>query len=348
MNPQVELDYIVVGQGLAGSAIAVQLLRSDRKILVIDRPAENHCSRVAAGLFNPVTSRNFVSSWMAESIFPYLHNFYRDVEKLTSSKFFYPRAIYRPFGSALEQNQCMAKNANSPFIVAISTSDRFGERLNDPFGGMLIGQAGMVDTVKYTEAVRMYITASGIFHDGHFDQDKLVIHSSGVEYGGYRAQKVIFCQGYQALNNKWFRDIIRPLKGEVIDIKTDWQTDVIMNRGVYMVPGRERGRFRVGSTYRVNDASAGITPEGRSEMESRLKALYRGDYDVVGEDWGVRPASKDRRPVLGCHPVHERLIIFNGLGTKGVSLAPYFSALLYRWLEQSEPLLKEVDVTRYY
>jgi glycine oxidase len=43
----------------------------------------------------------------------------------------------------------------------------------------------------------------------------------------------------------------------------------------------------------------------------------------------------------------DRLIIFNGLGTKGVSLAPYFSDILVRQLENGVPLTKEVDVTRF-
>jgi glycine/D-amino acid oxidase-like deaminating enzyme len=40
-------------------------------------------------------------------------------------------------------------------------------------------------------------------------------------------------------------------------------------------------------------------------------------------------------------------VIFNGLGTKGVSLAPYFSKVLATWLEKGIPVNKEVDIHRY-
>ena len=58
-----KLDYIIVGQGLVGSAVALQLLRRNKKILVIDRPLANSSSRIAVGLFNPITGRANSSHW---------------------------------------------------------------------------------------------------------------------------------------------------------------------------------------------------------------------------------------------------------------------------------------------
>ena len=75
-----KFDFIVVGQGLAGSAVALQLLKRNRKILVIDRLNPNSSSRVAAGLFNPVTGRNLVKTWMADELFSSLHAFYREAD----------------------------------------------------------------------------------------------------------------------------------------------------------------------------------------------------------------------------------------------------------------------------
>ena len=48
-------DYLIVGQGLAGSCMALQLLKRGKKILVIDQPHTNSSSMVAAGMFNPGT-----------------------------------------------------------------------------------------------------------------------------------------------------------------------------------------------------------------------------------------------------------------------------------------------------
>jgi glycine oxidase len=103
----------------------------------------------------------------------------------------------------------------------------------------------------------------------------------------------------------------------------------------------------VGSTYNFNDISVGITEAGRRELEQKLREIMTIPYEVIGQEWGLRPTTPDRRPLLGNHPESDRLIIFNGLGTKGVSLAPYFSEVLLRWLENSGSLNKDVALTRY-
>ena len=75
-------EYLIVGMGIAGASLAIELISRNKRILVTDNYDPNSASRVAAGMFNPVTSkvRNF--TWMADQLFPYLDNFYRSAEKL--------------------------------------------------------------------------------------------------------------------------------------------------------------------------------------------------------------------------------------------------------------------------
>ena len=120
-----KFDYIILGHGLAGASIAIQLLKRGKKILVIDNPSPTTASRVAAGLFNPITGRKMVKSWMADKLFPYLHQYYSEVEALTGRKFFYPMPVYRPFISVEEQNEWMAKSIEpsfQPYIQNIFTA----------------------------------------------------------------------------------------------------------------------------------------------------------------------------------------------------------------------------------
>ena len=62
---------------------------------------------------------------------------------------------------------------------------------------------------------------------------------------------------------------------------------------------------------------------------------------------GVRPTVSDRRPLLGTHPSQKNAHIFNGLGTKGVMIAPYYSAHLINHLIDGVELEKEVDIGRF-
>jgi len=104
------LDYLIIGQGLAGSALALKLLARSKRILVVDQPNHNVASRIAAGLFNPITGKKMVKTWLADKLFPALHTHYKDAEALTGKNFFYPMPIYRPFASIEEQNELMGKS----------------------------------------------------------------------------------------------------------------------------------------------------------------------------------------------------------------------------------------------
>ena len=351
MNSTLSVDYIIVGQGLAGSSLAVQLIRNGKKIVVIDESSLNHSSRIAAGLFNPITGQNLVKTWMADTLFDYLHQYYPEVGSLTNQKFFFPMKLYRPFGSVMEQNDWMGR-AEEPsyrnYLESIHTTSPFKGELKDDFGGMILRQCGFLNTSLYISSVRDYISRTNLFLEKPFHYDSLKIGSEGVEYENIRADKIIFCEGHRNSQNPWFKHLpIRPLKGETITINSEWQKQVILNRGVYMVPGSVTGEWRVGSTYQYNVTEPGVTEKGQKELTEKLNDLISFPFSIVSRDWGIRPTTVDRRPILGAHRNFEQLVIFNGLGTKGVSLAPYFSGVLFRWMIGAGSLNKEVDVTRY-
>jgi len=348
MSISKQIDFIIVGQGLAGSAIALQLMKRNRKILVIDRMRENSSSRIAVGLFNPITGRNLVKTWMADELFPYLHAFYCEAELLTKNRFFYPTSLYRPFGTIEEQNEWMAKSADPIYEgylanIFLKPSYPF---VKDPFGGLLLNRCGYLDTIQYLESVRSLIKTKGMVLDETFNDEYLVVAENSVRYKDFEAPRVIFCQGIES--NKWFNWVpILPLKGETIRIQTDRPENIILNRGVYAVPVNQHGAWRVGATYSLTDKTQGITDVARAELTAKMEELTSFNYKVTGQEWGIRPTTHDRKPVLGRHPEHAALYIFNGMGPKGVSLAPYFSHILIQSIENHSTLNKDVDIERY-
>lgn len=62
---------------------------------------------------------------------------------------------------------------------------------------------------------------------------------------------------------------------------------------------------------------------------------------------GIRPTVKDRRPLVGKHPKYKNLAILNGLGTRGVMIAPWAANQLFYHLEQEKELDKEITIARY-
>lgn len=345
------MNYIIVGQGLAGSAIAMQLRKRGYKVLVFDERAKNTSSIIAAGLYNPVTGKNMAKTWLADEVFSALDTFYREAEQLTGVKFYYPTPLFRPFRSVEEQNEWMGRSADkiyTDYIESISVTSGFRENVKNPFGGVTLKKTGFVETPTYLDAIRRYLVSIGAFQEQNFDQNALEIRENSVCYHNITAEKIIFCQGVHNMFNPWFNHLpIIPLKGETLSVQCDREKDVILNRGVYLVPGRDAMGWRVGATYNLKDKEPGITKEARTELTDKLNDLIDFPYTITGQQWGFRPTTPDRKPILGFHPNYRPLIIFNGLGTKGVSLAPYFSAVLVRAIENKGTINREADVTRF-
>ena len=135
-----KVDYIVVGLGLAGAAVAAQLMKLHKRFVVFDDPGSNSSSRIAAGLFNPVTGKELQKTWLADRLFPYLHEFYATLEKKSARSFFYPMPIYRPFISIEEQNEWIVRAgepAMAPYVEKIILASPFAG-INDPYGGLLL------------------------------------------------------------------------------------------------------------------------------------------------------------------------------------------------------------------
>jgi len=80
------LDYLIIGQGISGSLLAYHLIKYQKKILVIDDPKSNVSTSVAAGIYNPITGRRLVRTWNAHLLFPFLKKVYGELENILNVK----------------------------------------------------------------------------------------------------------------------------------------------------------------------------------------------------------------------------------------------------------------------
>lgn len=344
-----EIDFLIIGRGIAGTALGYRLEQFGLKILIFDQPESNKSSRVAAGLYNPVTGRKMVKSWMAEFLFPEIEPFYQELEKITGRDFLTKEQIYRPFLSIEEQNEWMGHSSDpkiSMFIDQIFTKSQYPE-LRDPFGGVLLKMSGWLNINEYLDGMAEFFGDRLI--EKEFDESLLERTGEGWRYGDIFTKKLIFCNGLAAMKSRFFSYLpFAPVKGEILEVVQNFDPNFIVNRGVFRVQLR-KGLYRVGSTYTWHDLEIGPTEKAKNEILEKLLDVVRVPVESIqSHKVGIRPATKDRKPFLGKHPVEDSVYIFNGFGAKGVSLVPYFSKMMTQNLIKSLPIQADVDIARYF
>ncbi len=344
-----EIDFLIIGQGLAGTALAYRLEQLGQTFLLFDQPESNQSSRVAAGLYNPVTGRKMVRSWKAEELFPEIESFYSDLEHLTGRQFLTRQKIYRPFLSIEEQNEWMGHSSDPAigmFIETIFTESQYPQ-MRDSFGGVLLRMSGWLNINEYLDGMAEYFS-DRLRLEG-FDETLLENTSDGWKYGTVFAKNIVYCNGLGASKSRFFSYLpFAPVKGELLEVAQDFDPDFIANRGVFRVP-LSKGIYRVGSTYTWHDLETGPTETAKSEILAKLQDLVRVPVtEVKSHKTGIRPATKDRKPFLGKHPREDSVYIFNGFGAKGVSLTPFFSKMMADYLIKSQPISAEVNIARYF
>lgn len=349
---QAEADYLIIGHGLAGATLARTLRQRGRRVVVLDAAHPDSATRVAAGLINPVAGKRFALAWRIADLLPAARAFYQRLEAETGRPLFFERPILKLFGSVREQNDVLARSAGQPWGDYVADPARplpAIPGLEQPFGGLELRHGGWVDTAALLDVLAEDARQHGELRTETFRPELLVADAGGARYGpGLRVRRVVFCEGAAAVHNPWFGWLpLTPNQGEVLDVEApDLPTDYVLNRGAYVVP-LGRGRVRVGATYRWPPFAPEPTEAARQELSQRLRELTTVPFRVTGQRAGIRPAVRDRKPLLGTHPAQPALAVFNGLGSKGVLLAPRLAELLADHLETGAELWPEVNIIRY-
>ncbi|MHA7878020.1 MAG: NAD(P)/FAD-dependent oxidoreductase [Bacteroidota bacterium] len=342
------VDFLIVGQGIAGSVLALQLLKHNQRILVINNRKRNIASNIAAGICNPITGRGMVRTWLAEALFPYLNTFYREASQILGTQFWHPIPIFRPFLTYQERTEWLQK-ANqdyyAPFVKSVVGKTFHQEHIVRSYGGIVLNQSGYLDVQKFLKATRHYLSTRNAYTEADFFYDH-VRFGEYIQYQNIAARQIIFCEGPQAEHNPFFCALpFRLVKGELIRISGHQPLEVIYNRHIFVLP-KAAHETVVGATYDWQDVSLAPTAKAREILEKKLCSTFNLSYNIYDQQAGIRPATFDRRPFIGVHPQFPQLAIFNGLGTKGVSLAPYFTKIFVEHLLLQRTLPRAVQLDR--
>lgn len=342
-------QIIIVGFGIAGANLAYTLYKRGIDFIVIDEHREVTSSKVAAGLYNPVTGRRAVKTWMADELFPFAREFYGTVEKELAIAIRHDRNGYRLCSEQKDAARLHRKALNPEYSAYINEAFRgeaFSRGIANNLGGVEILQSGNLSIKTYLAAFKKRLQERGVFREERCDYQKISLCGNGVKYGDITADKIVFAEGFRAVENPFFGWLpFDVTKGEMVKIRCDLPETHILNRGCFLLP-IGKGEFLAGSSYeRVVDES--VTEKGRETLIAKLDGLLACPYDIIDHSAAVRPTVADHKPFLGVHPEHENLLIFNGMGTKGVTLSPYFAEQFVNFISHKRPLISDVNIERY-
>ena len=107
------LDYIIVGQGLAGSLLSFMLLKKGKKIAVVDNNFSTSSSMAAAGIINPITGRHFVKSWKTDELYPVFTQTYLEISELIQKQIFHPKNVSILFREVENLNNWLGRSTDA-------------------------------------------------------------------------------------------------------------------------------------------------------------------------------------------------------------------------------------------
>ncbi len=343
-------EVLVVGQGIAGVAVAHHLRKRNCHVTTIDDSLPSSASRVAAGMINPVTGRSYVKSWMVDELIAKAKTFYTEIESLLNlDGIIKSTSVIRTLPDQAAENKWYHRlddSAYQEYLEPPSDLKQYAEVIHPVFSAGTIHEAYQINLGKTVDAYKLKYADDNISTILKYDEIK--VGPNSIEYMGRSYDLVVFAEGYRCVDNPFFNHLpFQPAKGEVLLIRIPgFKTDLVLRHKLFLIP-LEDDIFWVGAGYNWNINQIEPSEEEGNRLRSVLDEILKVPYEVIDHIAGVRPATKGRRPFLGRHPDHPRLAIFNGMGTKGASLSPYWADHFVQHLLDGIELHPEVDIARF-
>ncbi len=344
-----QVDYIVVGIGLAGIPFCEQLRANNKTFAVFDNKSQQS-STVAGGLYNPVVLKRFTSVWKSKEQLDLALPMYAKLEKNLNVKLDYKIPVYRKFASLEEQNDWFTAS-DKPMLSDYLSTDivkNENDTIHAPFGFGKVLHTGRIDVKALIGAYKESLLNNGLFFEESFNYDALCLQNDLIICKEVTAKNIVFAEGFGVVQNPYFKDLpLVPTKGELLTIHApELNINFVLKTGVFLIPLND-DLYIVGATYDWDDVTHSVTEKAQEALLEKLDKVINCTYEVVNQVAGIRPTVKDRRPLVGQHAIYKNMFVLNGLGTRGVMIGPYVAKQLYNFIEKGIPLEKEIDIKRF-
>ncbi len=345
----VKIDYLIIGQGISGSFLSWNLIRAGKRVLVIDEYQPFAASRVASGIINPVTGRRIVRTWMIDKLMPFAQQAYEDfgedlgvkvADNIDMLTFHTTQQMINAWYERIEEGE--------DYLQHVRDTKEYEKFFEIAHGIGITAPCMLVSLQKLLPAWREKLIDSDSLIASPFDIKDCAVTNSGIVYKNIHAEKLILCNGVSGFDNEYFNRLPYALsKGEAITVYIPGLPEtVIYKQGMNLVPLGD-GLFWIGSSFEWEFEHDQPTAIFRARVEELLNNWLKIPYEMKEHKASIRPASLERRPFVGLHPVYPSIGILNGMGTKGCSLAPYFSHEFAQNLLFHSSITPSADINRF-
>jgi len=363
-------DILIVGGGVVGLAIAIELKHQGAKVTVVSKDFTQAASHAAAGMLAPLAERLSSPPLLdlcsrSRWLYP---EWTQKLETLTGVDTGYlPCGILAPSYShsqpeaiSLQERSAIAEDDQAVWL------DRAAINLYQPglsdrvSGGWWYPEDGQVDNRCLMRSLLQAAQTLGIeIKEGV--RVKAIQQKQGRVNGVLTDAGQLTAAQYVLAAGSWSRQLlplpVRPVKGQMLSLRMPQKLHqpfplerVLYGEEIYLVP-RQDGRLIVGATVEEVDWTPFNTPKGIQSLLAKATALYPAIADWQIEDfwWGFRPGTPDELPILGSSAC-ENLFLATGHYRNGILLAPITASLMADLIleQKSDPLLAEFSYQRFH
>ncbi len=345
MQLPADTKVVIVGGGLAGCTLAHTLHQNNIKFILLDNPTKQSCSRVAAGIVNPINFFKINLSWWADRCLAYNISFFKTVSDTLQTEVYQGIAYKKIFTSAAEKTKWKQKQNDVEVsdYISIDTTKMQNEKIIDEHGVGCVHGAAWLNVPLFLEKSKLFFEKLDCWHEQelHYDYTAKLCNEM-------QNLKIIFCEGASIIENPYFDYCVMKIsKGEILTLhQPGLQLQNIVNKGAYVLPIGD-DKYLIGATYVWDENNERITTEGKEHLLTLWQQISNLPAEVLHHKAGVRPASRDRRPVVGASARQANVYCLNGLGTKGAMHAARLSQILYEHIFEDKPIEFEINTTRF-
>jgi glycine oxidase ThiO len=345
-------NILIVGGGIIGLAIALELKLRGESVTVLCRDFAQAATHAAAGMLAPqaemipaspmldlcLHSRSLYSAWI------------RKLETLTGlDAGYWACGILAPkYGDKYGDWQT-AKPEDPHWIGREAIHTRQAGLSAEVGGGYWFPEDAQVDNRSLAKVLWVAAKELGIeiqtgvtvqaIHTSPTPEENGIQSVSATDTTNTRVTQLQTNQGiwqaehYILATGAWSQDLLPvpvfPRKGQMLSVQVPLNAEqplplqqVLFGEEIYIVPRRD-GRIVIGATSENVGFTGGNTPLGLHTLLSAAIRLYPAlkQFPIQEFWWGFRPTTPDELPILGASP-YSNLTLAIGHYRNGILLAP--------------------------